>query len=276
VLIADVADNPGGGGRGNTAYVLRGFHEASIAGVVLAKFVDPDLAAEAHGLGEGARFTAPFNRNPSEFSAPFSAPARIVKLSDGRGIGRRGTMAGRAFDLGPAALLELEGSGIRVVVASLRRQCHEPRMMEMFGVDIAAARVVVVKSRGHFRAGFDEFFPDERILEVDVPGLTSPVLVNFHWKRLWVRNHQGVLIAGQRQTHAGEFLGRLHPTKVQHWFDTGVFDSSQYRLVAHKRDQLKALLNQQLNLGKTTSLNIRPEQLNVLLPKCCHHQIGSL
>jgi hypothetical protein len=34
------------------------------------------------------------------------------------------------------------------------------------------------------RAGFDEFFPDERILEVDVPGLTSPVLVNFPWKRL--------------------------------------------------------------------------------------------
>jgi microcystin degradation protein MlrC len=57
-------------------------------------------------------------------------------------------------------------------------------MIEMFGVDIAAVRVVVVKSRGHFRAGFDEFFPDERILEVDVPGLTSPVLVNFPWKRL--------------------------------------------------------------------------------------------
>jgi microcystin degradation protein MlrC len=57
-------------------------------------------------------------------------------------------------------------------------------MIQMFGVDIAAARVVVVKSRGHFRAGFDEFFPDERILEVDVPGLTSPVLVRFPWKRL--------------------------------------------------------------------------------------------
>jgi microcystin degradation protein MlrC len=184
VLIADVADNPGGGGRGNTAYVLRALHEAGVAGAVLANFVDPDLAAEAHRLGEGARFNATFNRNPTAFSATFSAPARIVKLSDGKGIGRRGTMAGRAFDLGPAALLELEGSGIRVVLASLRRQCHEPRMIEMFGVDIAAARVVVVKSRGHFRAGFDEFFPDERILEVEVPGLTSPVLVNFPWKRL--------------------------------------------------------------------------------------------
>ena len=93
-------------------------------------------------------------------------------------------MAGRAFDLGPSALLELEGSGLRVAVGSLRRQLLEPRMLEMHGVDIAAARCVVVKSRGHFRAGFDEFFPNERIFEVDAPGLTSPVLANFNWRRL--------------------------------------------------------------------------------------------
>ena len=44
---------------------------------------------------------------------------------------------------------------------------------------------MVVKSRGHFlRAGFDEHFPDDRIIEVDAPGLTSPVLANFAWKRL--------------------------------------------------------------------------------------------
>ena len=57
-------------------------------------------------------------------------------------------------------------------------------MLEMHGIDIAAARCVVVKSRGHFRAGFDEFFPDARIFEVDAPGLTSPVLGRFAWKRL--------------------------------------------------------------------------------------------
>jgi microcystin degradation protein MlrC len=57
-------------------------------------------------------------------------------------------------------------------------------MLEMHGIDIATARCVVVKSRGHFRAGFDEFFPDARIIEVDAPGLTSPVLGNFAWKRL--------------------------------------------------------------------------------------------
>ncbi|TDH59593.1 M81 family peptidase [Dankookia rubra] len=184
VLLADVADNPGGGGRGSTTWLLRALHEAGAQGVVLGIFVDPALAEEAHGLGEGAGFEAVFNRVPSEFSQGFAAPARVLALRDGAGLGRRGTMAGRRFDLGPSALLELAGSGLRVVVGSLRRQLHEPAMLELHGINIAAARCLVVKSRGHFRAGFDEHFPDARIVEVDAPGLTSPVLANFAWKRL--------------------------------------------------------------------------------------------
>lgn len=184
VLLADVADNPGGGGRGSTAFLLRALHEAGARGVVLGVFVDPALAAEAHARGEGAAFEAVFNRVESEFSRRFAAPTRVLAVRDGEGLGRRGTMAGRRFSLGPSALLELEGSGLRVVVGSLRRQLHEPAMLEMHGIDIGQARCVVVKSRGHFRAGFDEFFADDRIVEVDAPGLTSPVLANFAWKRL--------------------------------------------------------------------------------------------
>ncbi len=118
------------------------------------------------------------------FSRRFAADAVVERVSDGLGIGRRGVAAGKRFTLGPSALLRLDGSGIRVVVGSLRRQLAEPVMLEMHGIDIAAATCVVVKSRGHFRAGFDEFFPPAQVYEVDAPGLTSPVLENFAWKRL--------------------------------------------------------------------------------------------
>jgi microcystin degradation protein MlrC len=84
--------------------------------------------------------------------------------------------------MGPSALLDL--GGIQLVVISNRCQCMDPRQFEMFGLDIAQARVVVVKSRGHFRGGFDEFFGPERIVEVDLPGLTSPMLARFEWTRL--------------------------------------------------------------------------------------------
>ncbi len=184
VILADTADNPGGGGRGNTAWLLEALHKAAVRGVVLGVFVDPALAQDAHSAGVGVRFRAVFNREASEFSHRMEADAVVEAVSDGVGIGRRGVSAGRRFNLGPSALLRLEGSGLRVVVGSLRRQLAEPVMLEMHGIDIAAVTCLVVKSRGHFRAGFDEFFPDECIHEIDAPGLTSPILDNFTWKRL--------------------------------------------------------------------------------------------
>ena len=183
LLLADVADNPGGGGRGNTVWILEAFHRAGVQGAALGVFFDPELAAEAHLLGPGARFTARFNRAETNvFSHVFEAEAVVEALHDGRITGRRGIYAGREVDLGPCALLRI--GGLRVAVSSNRRQLCEPAMIEALGVDIAALRSLVVKSRGHFRAGFDETFPPERILEVDVPGLTTVVLERVPWRQV--------------------------------------------------------------------------------------------
>ncbi len=184
IILADAADNPGGGGRGNTAWLLAALHDARVPNAALGVFVDPALAADAHAAGVGGRLRAVFNRQESAFSRRMEADAVVEAVSDGIAVGRRGTSAGKRFTLGRSALLRLDGSGLRVVVGSLRRQLAEPVMLEMFGIDIGALSCLVVKSRGHFRAGFDEFFPPERIHEVDAPGLTSPVLGNFTWKRL--------------------------------------------------------------------------------------------
>ena len=183
IVLADVADNPGGGGRGNTTYLLRALKAARAQGVMLGVFNDGALAAKAHELGEGAIFTASFNSEEhQEFSLPFDCEAKVVKLSDGKFVGRRGVLKNVSADMGPSALLDL--GGIQVVVITIRCQCMDPRQFEIFDLDIAQARVVVVKSRGHFRGGFDEFFKPEQIYEVDCPGLTSPVLANFTWTKL--------------------------------------------------------------------------------------------
>lgn len=189
LAFADVADNPGGGGGGNTMFILRAFHEAGVRDAIFGVIHDPALAAEAHALGKGARFTARFNRDreghggaEADFAHPFAAEAEVVALSDGRVTGRRGIFARTAMRLGPTAALRM--GGITVVVISRRTQCADPAFLEHLGLDIGAARAVVVKSRGHFRGGFDEFFSNGRIVEVDAPGLTSPILDRFHWTGL--------------------------------------------------------------------------------------------
>ena len=182
-IYADVADNPGSGGSGRNMWLLGALYRRGVQGAVCGVFHDPALAAEAHEVGEGAAFTAVFNRDfEDEFVNRFSAPARVLKLHDGTIVGRRGNRRGRVLPHGPSCLLEI--GGIRAAISSNRLQTYDPAQFEMLGVDVREARTVVVKSRGHFRAGFDEFFPPDRIDEIDAPGLSSPVLSRFPFKHL--------------------------------------------------------------------------------------------
>jgi microcystin degradation protein MlrC len=183
LLFADVADNAGGGGRANTVWILKAFHEAGVTGCTLAIFYAPALAAKAHRLGVGATFNAELNQDETHpLSGKFSAQATVAQLHNGEFVGRRGIAAGHAISLGPCARLTV--GGIQVIVASVRQQAKDPVFMEALGVDIAAQRSLIIKSRGHFRAWADEFFPDERIIEVDVPGLTTPVLKNVPYQHV--------------------------------------------------------------------------------------------
>lgn len=175
IILADVSDNPGAGGRGNTMYILKRLHDERLRDVVVGMIVDPELAVEAHRLGVGARFRACFNRSETtRFSEPFEADASVVRLAEGDCVGRRGLFERRRLDLGRCALLDLDG--IQVAVATARQQLADPVFLERLGLSIADMRVLVVKSRGHFRAGFDEHHTAAQIFEVDVPGLTTPVL----------------------------------------------------------------------------------------------------
>src|SRR5574341_969530 len=172
---SDAGDNPGGGGTGKTTMLLRALNDADAQGVLYGNFFEPELAALAHRAGEGAEIDA-------RFTEGFIATAKVKKITDGRCVGRRGIWAGRALDLGPTCAREI--GGITVVCVSKRKQCADPVFFEMHGLDVGAARTVVVKSRGHFRSGFDEFFSPGRVLEVDTPGLTSPVIERLPFKGL--------------------------------------------------------------------------------------------
>ncbi len=183
ICIADVADNPGGGGRGNTTDVLEALIAADVQCVLLGLFIDPAVAAACHKAGVGAMLDVVFNRNNAdEHGRAVPAAIEVLGLSDGFIVGRRGIAAGRTSKLGPSACVRL--GGITMIVASRRIQAADPAYFESFGLDIGSFQAVFLKSRGHFRAGFDEFFGDDHIIEVDALGLTNPMLSRFPFRRL--------------------------------------------------------------------------------------------
>lgn len=183
ILYCDPADNPGGGGRGNTTYIIKAFHEAGVEGALFGVFNDKPLVDAAFAAGEGGEFHAHFNSEEANtMSEPFEADVTVEKLTDGEFVPEYGATKGNTVQLGRACLLAF--GGIKIAVISNRQQCLSNDFFRHFGADAAAARCTVVKSRGHFRAGFAHLFPPERIYEVDVPGLTSQNLQSFEWKNL--------------------------------------------------------------------------------------------
>lgn len=186
VIFSDSGDNPGGGGGGNTTWLLDALVRGNVKDVLYGSFFDPALAREAHETGVGNRFEAIFNRDgETEFAKRLSAPAKVLGLTRGRFVGRRGIYANRVLELGRCCALGIgRNQEIVVIVISARQQTADPMFFEQFGIDVSQARTVCVKSRGHFRAGFDEWFGPEQVYEIDTVGLTSPVLDRFEWRGL--------------------------------------------------------------------------------------------
>jgi microcystin degradation protein MlrC len=183
VILSDAGDNPGGGGTGRTTELLSALVWSGAEDVLIGSFFDPPLASEAHRVGVGGRFIARFNSHPGlPCDGPFEAEAEVLGLHHGKIVGRLGYSQGRTLRLGRSAALRI--GGVVAVVISDRMQTADPMFFEMFGLDIARAHTVAVKSRGHFRAGFLPWFPPDRVFEIDTEGLTSPVLERRQWQRL--------------------------------------------------------------------------------------------
>ena len=101
VCLADVADNPGGGARGNTTDILEALIGANIERALFGNFVDAAVAAQCHEAGVGARLNVVFNENNADaHGRAVAAELEVLGLSDGNIVGRRGIYQGRTAHLG--------------------------------------------------------------------------------------------------------------------------------------------------------------------------------
>ena len=187
VILSDSGDNPGGGGSGRTTGFLSKLVAVGAKNVLYGSFFDPALARDAHQKGLGKNLEAVFNNRTSNQSwerwdKKLTVGATVIGLHNGEVIGSVGMMAGRRLSLGLCALLQIQN--VRVVIISERSQTADPVFFEMFGEDIANAHTVIVKSRGHFRAGFKAWFDDSDTYEIDTVGLTSPVLSRWDFENV--------------------------------------------------------------------------------------------
>jgi len=167
VVLADVADNPGSGGTGDTPGLLRLLLERDVPGTFVGILFDPDSAEHAFALGVGASgdFALGGKVNP-EHGAPVAVNARVEQLSDGSFTVTGPMMHGKREHLGRTALLRV--GNVLVAVSEGRASVNDPAMLSMLGLDVASLRVLALKVKGHFRAAFDPLVA--QVIEAEAPG----------------------------------------------------------------------------------------------------------
>lgn len=181
VVVADTADNPGGGAPGDGTHLLRAMLDAGSDAACLGTVYDPETVAAAQRAGVGQWIDVALGgRHDGLHGAPVRGPAYVKALTDGRFRIRNPMGAGLPVDIGPTARLGLDG--VDVLVASGRAQTLDAEVFLLHGIDVRRYRVVGVKSSVHFRAGFEGIARE--VLVADSPGLNSRDVAAFARTRL--------------------------------------------------------------------------------------------
>jgi microcystin degradation protein MlrC len=186
VILVDTQDNPGAGGNGDSTGLIQALISARADGVVAGLICDPDVARQAHVAGVGTRMRAELGAKsgfPGE--TPISGEFQVEALGDGRFVGTGPFYFGAHMDLGPMALLRIDG--VRIAVASRKQQAADQAMFRHLGVEPAEQRILVLKSSVHFRADFGALASEILIVLAPGPSPADPSRLPFRKLRPGVR-----------------------------------------------------------------------------------------
>lgn len=156
-VIADIADNTGGGAAGDSTFVLRALLERQVGNLVVGALWDPVAVAFAMESGEGSKLRLRIGGKVSAASGqPLDIQGTVKRLArryESMGL----TSIARQY--GDVAVIELT-NGVDVVLNTERIQVISPSFFTGLGIDLAGKQLAVVKSMHHFNMGFGPIAAD--------------------------------------------------------------------------------------------------------------------
>ena len=178
VVIADGADNAGGGAASDSTFVLRRMIERGIRNAALGPIWDPVSVLLAFDAGEGAVIPLRIGGKVGPASGdPLDVECTIKALKSDM---RMGGLGGITVALGDCALVDI--AGIEVVLTSIRFQAMDTDLFTQLGCDLLAKQIVVVKSTQHFYASYSKIA--RKVLYASVPGTVAPDLSSLPYSRI--------------------------------------------------------------------------------------------
>jgi microcystin degradation protein MlrC len=178
VVLADGADNPGGGAASDATFILRRMVERGITHAALGPLWDPIAVRIAFEAGEGATLAmrlggkiSPMSGDPIDLQCTVKALRKDMQMT---GLSNTPTA------MGDCALVEADG--VEIVLVSLRNQAMGTDLFTNLGCDLAAKKIIVVKSSQHFYASFSQVA--KHVIYAGAPGSVTLDLKTLPYRKI--------------------------------------------------------------------------------------------
>lgn len=177
VVLADAADNPGGGGTGDAVALMARLIQRQVEGAVVAAIYDPETVAQAVEAGVGATIEVSIGGKvaPGVTGGPFKCTAYVKAITDGKYHNSGPTYHGLLMDHGKLVVLVV--GTVTVLVGSIRVQAWDMELLRSCGILPEKQKVIAVKSAVHYRGSYIEV--TDRMLSVETPAAASQKLEYF-------------------------------------------------------------------------------------------------
>ncbi|CAN5456029.1 M81 family metallopeptidase [soil metagenome] len=178
VVLSDAADNPGGGAPGDSTWFLRRMVERGIAPAAIGPLWDPQAVRIAFDAGVGATLPMRIGGKVGPLSGqPLDLVCSVKALQ--RNLMQTG-LSGTPTLMGDCALVDC--NGIQILLVSLRQQAIGTDLFTNIGCDLAAMKLIVVKSSQHFHAAFSKVA--KHVVYGGAPGAVTLDLKTLPYKKI--------------------------------------------------------------------------------------------
>ena len=185
IILADHGENTGSGGSQDVMAVLQEVMRQGLTNVVAGPFCDPTSVQTMVNAGVGTTITLLLGGKTDTPSMdlkgePLEVTGTIRRITDGAFTVTGPMFTGVKMNIGRCAVLDT--GDIEIVVSEGRYEPFDTGCFTHAGIDPTRKSFVLIKSRQHFRAGFEPM--SKGIVLVSGPGCCSSDYSLFPWKNL--------------------------------------------------------------------------------------------
>lgn len=174
VILVDHGDNCGAGGITDVMDVLQEVMHQGLEDVVAGPFCDPASVAVLYEKGVGAEVTLDVGGKIDMPALqlkgkPLQLTGVVEQLTNGEYTVTGPMFTGVKLSLGRTAVLRV--GSVRIFISERPQEPYDTGVFTHAGVDPAQCKYVLIKSRQHFRAGFESFA--KHVVLISGPGVCS-------------------------------------------------------------------------------------------------------